>query len=64
MNTNILSDLIVVFVFRPLIVMWAWNELTPYDIDYSFWNWLAVIVITATFARPLHMAVYPYGEKK
>lgn len=39
--------LIVAVVFGPFIVIWAWNTLfgTVYTIAYTFWTWLAVLVI-------------------
>lgn len=29
----------------PLVVIWALNQLFGLSIDYTFWNWLAVIVL-------------------
>ena len=45
---KILSSVIVTF-----ILMWAWNHLAKgYQIDYDFWNVLAVWLITG-YIRPM-----------
>lgn len=35
----------------PLAYIWGWNQLFGkiYLIDYSFWNWLAVVVLSMFF---------------
>lgn len=38
--------LIVIVLFGPLAVIWALNTLFQLGIDYTFWNWLAVIVLS------------------
>lgn len=35
----------------PLAVIWALNSLFAFGIAYSFLNWLAVVVLTATFGK-------------
>ena len=39
--------LLVGIVFGPWIVIWAWNTLfgTLHLIDYTFWTWLAVLIL-------------------
>lgn len=39
--------LIVGVIFGPWIVIWAWNTLfgTVHLIDYTFWTWLAVLIM-------------------
>lgn len=53
---KVLSSLVVVFlvilclIFIPLITIWALNTLFPIlAIPYSFYSWLAVIVMNATW---------------
>lgn len=44
--------LIVAVVLGPWIVIWAWNILfgAVYAIPYTFWTWLAVLIL-GTFIR-------------
>jgi hypothetical protein len=44
--------LIILVIAGPLIVIWAWNTLFGAGllIPYTFWTWLAVLVI-GTFIR-------------
>ena len=44
--------LVVAVILGPWIVIWAWNTLfgTVYAIPYTFWTWLAVLVL-GTFIR-------------
>jgi len=44
--------LIVLVVLGPWVVIWAWNTLfgPVYTIPYTFWTWLAVLII-GTFIR-------------
>ena len=37
--------------FQPLAVIWALNTLFAMGIAYTFWNWLAMIVLTAVFGK-------------
>jgi hypothetical protein len=42
---------VIISIFVPLATIWSWNQLFG-DIkmlEYSFWNWLAVIVIGMFF---------------
>jgi hypothetical protein len=45
----ILGTLLIVAI-APLIFMWAWNQLfgTFLTIEYTFWNWLAALVLTGS----------------
>ena len=38
-------------IFWPLIVIWAVNTLFAFNIAYTFWTWLAVLVLTMTFGK-------------
>ncbi len=39
--------LLAAVVLGPWIVIWAWNTLfgTVHMIDYTFWTWLAVLIM-------------------
>lgn len=49
--TGFIALLIVWIVLWPLAVIWAVNTLFAFNIAYTFWTWLAVIVLTATFGK-------------
>ena len=36
---------ILTIIFFPLAVIWAGNTLFSLGLQYTFWNWLAVIVL-------------------
>lgn len=41
----------LIFAIGPLLALWGWNQLfgdVKY-LEYSFWNWLAVLVMGAFF---------------
>ena len=46
----IIAVLAVVIVFTPLAVIWALNTLFSLAIAYSFWNWVAVVVLMSVFS--------------
>jgi hypothetical protein len=46
MPVIIVFILVALVIAGPLIVIWALNQLFGFSIDYTFWNWLAVIVLT------------------
>lgn len=48
--TGILAFILLAFLW-PLVVIWAVNTLFAMGIAYTFWNWLAVLVLTATFGK-------------
>ena len=41
--------IIALVVLGPFIVIWAWNTLfgQAFLVDYTFWTWLAVIILGA-----------------
>ena len=41
----IISAIIVLAFLFPLAVIWAGNTLFGLGLQYSFWNWLAVVVL-------------------
>lgn len=38
-------------VLWPLVVIWAVNMLFGFGIAYTFWTWLAVLVLIMTFGK-------------
>lgn len=56
--TVIVLALTVLFL-APLAYIWGWNQLfgTLHYIDYTFWNWLAVVFLTAMFQSKLTRTV-------
>lgn len=56
---NLLGTLGVSFVIGifalaflwPLVIIWAVNTLFGFGIAYTFWNWLAVLVLTISFGK-------------
>lgn len=41
----IISAVIILALLYPLAVIWAGNTLFNLGLQYTFWNWLAVIVL-------------------
>jgi len=53
-NLGIVGIILVVvalIVLGPLIVIWALNTLFGLGIAYTFWTWLATLVITSVFGK-------------
>lgn len=49
---------IVAIVFQPLAIIWAINTIAPtMSIPYSFWTWLAVVVLNISTFGGLHSAI-------
>ena len=48
---GIVVFLIVWICLWPLAAIWAVNTLFGFTIAYTFWNWLAVVVLTAFFGK-------------
>jgi hypothetical protein len=38
-------------LFWPFAVIWALNTLFAFGIAYTFWNWLAMVVLVAFFGK-------------
>jgi hypothetical protein len=51
LGIGIIMFLIVWIVLWPLAAIWAVNTLFGFTIAYTFWNWLAVVVLTAFFGK-------------
>ena len=53
---NTAAILIIVVIFTlvflvPFAVIWALNTLFALGIPYTFWTWLAMLVVTGTFGK-------------
>lgn len=48
---GIIVLVLILALLWPLVVIWAVNTLFAMGIAYSFWNWLAVLVLTMTFGK-------------
>ena len=42
---------VLAIIFWPYAIIWAVNTLFGFNIAYTFINWLAVLVLTATFGK-------------
>lgn len=42
---------VLAIIFWPFAIIWAVNTLFGFTIAYTFINWLAVIVLSATFGK-------------
>jgi hypothetical protein len=54
MKTLSITFIVAVFalvLLWPLAAIWAVNTLFGFAIAYTFWNWLAVIVLVAFFGK-------------
>ncbi len=50
-KAGIVVFLITWIILWPLAAIWAVNTLFGFTIAYTFWNWLAVVVLTAFFGK-------------
>ena len=48
--TIVLTIVLWIFLW-PLAAIWALNTLFALGIAYSFWNWLAMVVLVAFFGK-------------
>ena len=48
--TLVLTVILWIFLW-PLAAIWALNTLFAMGIEYSFWNWLAMVVLVAFFGK-------------
>ncbi len=48
--TFVISIFFLAFLW-PLAIIWAVNTLFSFGIAYTFWNWLAVLVLTISFGK-------------
>jgi ABC-type multidrug transport system permease subunit len=42
---------ILLVIFWPFVIIWALNTVFSLGIAYTFWTWLAMLVITMTFGK-------------
>jgi len=42
---------LLAIIFWPYAIIWAVNTLFGFNIAYTFINWLAVLVLSATFGK-------------
>lgn len=56
--------LISLGLLAPLAIIWALNTLFPaLNIAYSFWTWLAVVVLNLTWLSKSHVQKVKLSEK-
>ena len=48
---GLVIGVILLGILWPLVVIWAVNTLFSFGIAYTFWNWLAVLILTITFGK-------------
>lgn len=51
-GTSVIGAFIVMVllaIFWPFVVIWALNTLFGLGLAYTFWNWLAMLVLSITF---------------
>ena len=48
---GLVIGIITLGILWPLVVIWAVNTLFSWGIAYTFWNWLAVLILTMTFGK-------------
>jgi hypothetical protein len=41
--------MVLLVIFWPFVVIWALNTLFGLGLAYTFWNWLAMLVLSITF---------------
>ena len=53
-NTAAIMFIIILFalvILVPFAVIWALNTLFALGIPYTFWTWLAMLIVTGTFGK-------------
>jgi hypothetical protein len=43
--------IVLLIIVGPLIVIWALNTLFGLGIAYTFWTWLAALILSASFGK-------------
>ena len=51
-GTTLVLTIVAWIVVWPFAVIWALNTLFALGIGYTFWNWLAMVVLVAFFGKP------------
>ena len=49
--TAFVALIIALIIFAPFALIWALNTLFALSIPYTFWTWLASLVITSIFGK-------------
>lgn len=42
---------VLLVILWPLVIVWALNTIFGLGIAYTFWTWLAMLILTGTFSR-------------
>ena len=50
-GVGLILTIIALAVFWPFAIIWAVNTLFAFEIAYTFWTWLAVLVLTISFGK-------------
>lgn len=43
--------IVAIIIFAPLVIIWALNTLFGLGIEYTFWTWLAALILTSSFGK-------------
>lgn len=50
--------ILAIIILQPLAIIWAINTIAPaMSIPYSFWTWLAIVVLNVSTFGGLHSAI-------
>jgi hypothetical protein len=50
-GVTLVIAVILLVIFWPFAIIWALNTLFAFGIAYTFWTWLAVLVLTMSFGK-------------
>ncbi len=50
-GVTLVIAVIMLVIFWPFAIIWAVNTLFAFGIAYTFWTWLAVLVLTMAFGK-------------
>ena len=51
LGVGLILAIILLVIFWPFAIIWAVNTLFAFEIAYTFWTWLAVLVLTISFGK-------------
>jgi len=66
---NLISFVVLVVILSvialiPLVIVWSLNTLFSLGIPYSFWSWLAVVILNLTWlSKPNFTNLKPTNNK-
>jgi len=49
--TGFVLLIILLIIFMPFAIIWAVNTLFGLGIAYTFWTWLATVILSAAFGK-------------